>query len=144
MSEIAIKNISSQQAWEMLGNDPQVVLLDVRTRMEYEYVGHAPHAVNIPWMDAPDWRVDEDFVSKVTKLLQSRPINDCDQDIHSTAILAMCRSGKRSWAALHALSTQGFNCLYNIEDGFEGDLDENRHRNTINGWRASNLPWRQS
>ena len=142
MSESNIKEISSQQAWEILEGDPQAVLLDVRTSMEYEYVGHPLNAMHIPWMDAPDWNIDAGFVDKVREALVKR--SGPDKNPESTVILAICRSGKRSQAAVEELAGHGFNHLYNIEDGFEGDMDNNKHRNTVNGWRVADLPWEQS
>jgi rhodanese-related sulfurtransferase len=142
MSETTIKEISSQQAWEILEAEPQALLLDVRTSMEYEYVGHPLNALHIPWMDAPDWNIDTGFVDKVRQALVKR--TGSEQGLESIAILAICRSGKRSQAAAEALAGQGFDNLYNIEDGFEGDLDNNKQRNTINGWRVADLPWEQS
>lgn len=142
MSESKIKEISPQQAWDLLEGDPQAVLLDVRTSMEYEYVGHPLNALHIPWMDAPDWNVDADFVNKVREALIKR--TGLEQVPGSNTILIICRSGKRSQAAAEELVRQGFENLYNIEDGFEGDLDNNGHRNTINGWRVASLPWEQS
>jgi rhodanese-related sulfurtransferase len=142
MSETKIKEISSQQAWEILEDDPQAVLLDVRTSVEYEYVGHPLNAMHVPWMDAPDWNIDAGFVAKVREALVTR--SGPDQNLESTVILAICRSGKRSQAAAEELASHGFNHLYNIEDGFEGDMDNNKHRSTINGWRHANLPWEQS
>ena len=142
MSESKIKEISSQQAWEILEDDPQAVLLDVRTCMEYEYVGHPINAMHIPWMDAPDWNIDAGFVDKVRDALLKR--SEPDKNPESIVILAICRSGKRSKAAAEELANHGFNHLYNIEDGFEGDMDNNKHRNTVNGWRAADLPWEQS
>ena len=142
MSETEIKEISSQQAWEIIEDDPQAVLLDVRTSVEYEYVGHPLNAMHVPWMDAPDWNIDAGFVAKVREALVTR--SGPDQNLESTVILAICRSGKRSQAAAEELASHGFNHLYNIEDGFEGDMDNNKHRSTINGWRHANLPWEQS
>jgi rhodanese-related sulfurtransferase len=142
MTETSIKEISPQQAWEILEEEPQAVLLDVRTSMEYEYVGHPLNALHIPWMDAPDWNIDTEFVNKVRQALAKRI--GPEQELESIAILAICRSGKRSQAAAEELARQGFENLYNIEDGFEGDLDNNKRRNTINGWRVADLPWEQS
>ncbi len=142
MSETNIKGISSQKAWEILESDPQAVLLDVRTNMEYEYVGHPLNALNIPWMNAPDWKVDTGFVDKVRQTLQKKS-GASDESLESVAILAICRSGKRSLAAAAELARWGFSNLYNIEDGFEGDLD-NKRRSTVNGWKFSGLPWEQS
>lgn len=141
MSEIKIKEISPQQAWEMLEADPHAVLLDVRTKMEYDYVGHPLNALHIAWMDAPDWTIDAGFVDKVRAAVAKRTGTD---KVESTTILTICRSGKRSQAAAEELGRQGFTKLYNVEDGFEGDLDNNKHRNTINGWRVASLPWEQS
>ena len=142
MSETTIQEISPQQEWEIHEAEPQAVLLDVRTSMEYEYVGHPLNALHVPWMDAPDWNIDTGFVDKVRQALLK--ITGSDQRLESIAILAICRSGKRSMAAAEELARQGFDNLYNIEDGFEGDLDNNKHRNTINGWRFVDLPWEQS
>jgi rhodanese-related sulfurtransferase len=142
MSETTVKEISPQQAWEILEAEPQAVLLDVRTSMEYEYVGHPLNALHVPWMDAPDWNIDSGFVDKVRQALVKRTGSDQEQE--SIHILAICRSGKRSQAAAEELVRQGFANLYNIEDGFEGDLDNNKQRNTINGWRVADLPWEQS
>lgn len=142
MTETTIKEISPQQAWEILEAGPQAILLDVRTSMEYEYVGHPLNALHIPWMDAPGWNIDAGFVDKVRQAMLKR--TGSDQGLESIAILAICRSGTRSRAAAEELARQGFDNLYNIEDGFEGDLDNNKHRNTINGWRYVDLPWEQS
>ena len=102
MSETTIKEISSQQAWEILEAEPQAVLLDVRTSMEYEYVGHPLNALHVPWMDAPDWNIDTGFVDKVRQVLAKR--TGSDQGLGSIPILAICRSGKRSQAAAEELA----------------------------------------
>ena len=141
ISTTEIKNISAQQASELLGQDNSAILLDVRTNMEYQYVGHVPNSLHIAWMDAPDWIVDKDFVHKVIKILSQSSLVE---QFKSTPILGMCRSGQRSLAALELLARHDFTQLYNISDGFEGSLDQNGHRNTINGWRAAGLPWVQS
>ena len=46
--------------------------------------------------------------------------------------------------AAQLLEAQGFNHVYNVLEGFEGERDGNNHRNTINGWRVRQLPWEQS
>ena len=48
-----IEDISPQQAWEMLGQDQDAVLLDVRSRVEHDFVGHPPGALPVPWQDPP-------------------------------------------------------------------------------------------
>jgi rhodanese-related sulfurtransferase len=58
-------------------------------------------------------------------------------------IVLICRSGNRSMDAGAALEEAGFTKVYNVLHGFEGDLDENHHRNSSNGWRFDELPWEQ-
>ncbi len=142
MSEQSIKVITPLAAWDILQSDPNATLLDVRTSVEYGYVGHPVDAINIPWQEAPDWVIDPDFTEKVRKSLVAR--YGSDVEIEAMPVLAICRSGKRSLDAVVELAQHGFRDVYNIEEGFEGDKDENKHRNTINGWRYHNLPWEQS
>ena len=134
-----IKEILPHEAMAILEQDPNAILLDVRTTMEYEYVGHPVGALHIPWMEFPEWRVDPNFVEKVRKALTARG----KDPVESTPILALCRSGKRSEAAAFALAAAGFTHAYNIAEGFEGDRDAQRHRSTVNGWRFRGLPWEQ-
>jgi rhodanese-related sulfurtransferase len=58
-------------------------------------------------------------------------------------VLLLCRSGARSRAAAIALTQAGYTNAFNVANGFEGDPDKQGHRGTINGWKASGLPWRQ-
>ncbi len=139
MNETKIPEISSSEAWEILERDAQAVLLDVRTTMEYRYVGHPLNAEHVPWKEPPEWLVDPHFTGEVRRRLQQR-----GGDPESTTLLVMCRSGKRSHEAALRLAEDGFSHLYNIADGFEGDLDGRGHRSTINGWRFTGLPWEQS
>lgn len=52
-------------------------------------------------------------------------------------ILLLCRSGKRSALAAKA----GFRHVFNVREGFEGDLNAARQRGDHNGWRFHRLPW---
>jgi rhodanese-related sulfurtransferase len=38
----------------------------------------------------------------------------------------------------------GYTRAYNVANGFEGELDAHGHRNSVNGWKAAGLPWKQS
>lgn len=132
-----VKNINPVQAAEML-TEGNTILLDVRTTMEYGFVGHPPNAILIPWQEAPGWEVNPNFVAQVRDRLSELSLHD---DIR---IITMCRSGKRSLDAAEALSQAQFKHLFNMQEGFEGDLDQNKQRNTLNGWRQRGLPWEQS
>ena len=137
-----VKDISPRQAWEMINSDQDAVLLDVRTKMEFDYVGHPLGAVHVPWQESPTWEVIPDFVARAREALkEARPEHE---DPAQLKILTLCRSGKRSLAAGQALADEGFRYVMNISEGFEGDLDKNKHRGNINGWRFYKLPWEQT
>lgn len=59
-------------------------------------------------------------------------------------ILLLCRSGVRSVEAAKALEAVGYQHLVNILEGFEGALDDDKHRGNLGGWRFHGLPWEQS
>ena len=119
--------------------DTSVTLIDVRSDMEFLMIGHPKGAVNVPWIDAPDWTVDESFVKKVRKALLGR-ISSRD---NVSPLLLICRSGNRSKDAASLLAAEGLSDIRVIKDGFEGPLDDDHHRNTIAGWRFEQLPWEQ-
>lgn len=136
-----VQSISPQQAWELLQNDPRAVLVDVRSSMEYLFVGHPSGAVHIPWIDEPDWTVNEHFLTDVRKLMLGGVVEG--EDSGSAPVILICRSGKRSLEAGKVLVEGGFPEVYNIDEGFEGELDSNHHRSTLGGWRFHKLPWEQ-
>jgi hypothetical protein len=41
------------------------------------------------------------------------------------------------------LTAAGYRQCFNVADGFEGNVDNQGHRGTTGGWKASNLPWVQ-
>ena len=131
-----VAEVNPKQAWNILRDKPTAILLDVRSKVEFDYVGHPIDAVHVPLQEAPDWQTDPDFVQKVIERL-----GESNRDI---TILTICRSGKRSMLAAQLLEAQGYTHTANIAEGFEGDLDENRHRGNVNGWRFHGLPWEQT
>lgn len=141
MSQAHVKSITPKQAWEMLQNDPRTVLIDVRSNMEFLFVGHPKGAINIAWIDEPDWIVNPHFVAEVRKVVLGGA--SCIDDAGCAPIILICRSGKRSLVAGELLVKQGMSEIYNVVEGFEGDLDETHHRSTLGGWRYHDLPWEQ-
>lgn len=129
-----IENKNPQQAWDFMQANTGAVLVDVRTNVEFSFVGHPIDAVNIPWKEAPDWQVNANFVAQVQTMI----------DDIKAPILLMCRSGQRSMDAAKQLEQAGYQQLINIAEGFEGVLDNDKHRGNISGWRFHNLPWKQS
>ncbi|MCF8006393.1 MAG: rhodanese-like domain-containing protein [Methylovulum sp.] len=121
-------------AWEFIKNTPNALLLDVRTKAEYDFVGHPLNAVLIPWKELPDWQSNELFLPQVEAIAADRHI----------PILLLCRSGQRSLEAAKMLEQAGYVQLINIMGGFEGALNDANHRSTLSGWRFSGLPWQQT
>ncbi|TNF56480.1 MAG: rhodanese-like domain-containing protein, partial [Gammaproteobacteria bacterium] len=55
------KSLSPQQAWQILQDDPKALLVDIRSTMEYLFVGHPKGAVHVAWIDEPEWTVNPHF-----------------------------------------------------------------------------------
>ncbi len=127
------------QAWQLLADNPDAVLVDVRTQAEWKFVGVPDlsglgrEVVFIEW-NAVDGTRNERFVED----LQAAGVTPGERPV-----VFLCRSGNRSVGAAEAATAAGVELSYNVSDGFEGDLDEHRHRGGT-GWRAAGLPWTQS
>ena len=141
MSEYQVEHISPREAHELLQKEPAAAFIDVRSDMEYLFIGHPIGAVNIPWIDEPDFVVNPNFERDVRKLILGGVIEYTDHD--SVPVILICRSGNRSEEAGNLLISQGFKHVYNVTDGFEGELDDDHHRSTRGGWRFEGLPWEQ-
>jgi rhodanese-related sulfurtransferase len=138
---IEVQSITPSEAWELIERDPRTVLIDVRSSMEYLFVGHPRGSVHVAWIDAPEWTVNPHFVTDVRQvMLGGIGLEEHDRD---APVVLICRSGKRSLEAGKLLIKNGFNVVYNIDEGFEGELDEHHHRSAVGGWRYHGLPWEQ-
>jgi rhodanese-related sulfurtransferase len=141
MESMDTKGITAKAAWDILQAEPNAVLIDIRSSMEFLFVGHPTGAVHIPWVDEPDWEVNPHFISEVKKLILGGIV--CSKDKHCAKVILICRSGNRSLEAGTTLLNAGLNSVFHIDEGFEGKLDEQHRRSAINGWRFSGLPWEQ-
>ncbi|MGB8365608.1 MAG: rhodanese-like domain-containing protein [Rhizomicrobium sp.] len=137
-------DVTSAEAWAVLRGEPKAQLIDVRTAAEWAYVGLPDlsglgrELHRVEWQIFPSMAVNPDFAA-----LAAEKVRHAGAD-EQTPLLFLCRSGARSRAAAIAMTRAGFAKSFNIMDGFEGDLDAERHRGRHNGWKAANLPWRQS
>lgn len=132
------RNLLPKMAIDRLNENPDAVLIDVRTSAEHKYVGFPENSILIPWFDEPDLNSDPSaFCEAVNNHLSYR------SDILGTELILICRSGFRSNEALKCLQSNGFTCVSHVASGFEGDLDENDHRGNLNGWRNDGMPWSQ-
>ncbi|HEX9626112.1 MAG TPA: rhodanese-like domain-containing protein [Acidiferrobacterales bacterium] len=131
-----VKTLNPKQAFEFLQKHPNAVFIDIRSHMEYLFVGHPAGCLHIPWIDEPDWVVNPHFVTQVRQALLG--------GAHGAApVLLICRSGVRSLEAGQALVQAGIPEVYNVAEGFEGQLDDHHHRSSVGGWRHHGLPWEQ-
>jgi len=133
-----MKSLQPREAWDWLqahaSGSEMPLFVDVRMEIESLYVGRPPGVVHIAWYDYPDLTPDpERFVRQVEQEAghKDRPV------------LLICRSGRRTQLAGQALEAAGFTDVRDVIHGFEGDLDGQFHRSTVNGWRHDGLPWEQ-
>jgi rhodanese-related sulfurtransferase len=139
-------DITPEEAWKMLSDDPQAVLVDCRTDAEWRFVGVPDltglgcDVIYVEW-NRTDGNRNEGFVDD---LVAAGVEPGVGPDASSgRPVVFLCRSGNRSIGAAEAATEAGIAPSYNILDGFEGDLDENKHRGAT-GWKAVGLPWNQS
>lgn len=137
-----IKEVNPVEAFKILEQQPVATLIDVRSTMEYEFVGHPLNAIHMPLKEPPGWDTFPDFVDKIRASLAEHP--PIGVSIEDRPLLMLCRSGARSRQAGEMLIKDGFTNVYNVLEGFEGDKDDDGHRNSVNGWRFHGLPWEQS
>ena len=135
-----VQTISPVEAISLIEKEANSLLVDVRSHMEFLFIGHPIGAVHIPWIDEPDWEINPNFVREVRQLLLGGLSHDSSKQV---PVLLICRSGKRSKEAGELLVGNGFENVYNIDQGFEGELDHGHHRSTLGGWRFEGLPWEQ-
>ena len=131
-----VKQLMPKASYQRLEANKNAVLIDVRSQAECKFVGHPPMALWIPWADDPHWLpAPQEFVGAVNDAL--------GENAAHTEILLICRSGQRSNSAAQCLVSHGFTNVANVVNGFEGELDEHKHRSSKSGWRYDGLPWEQ-
>ena len=96
-------DVSVNEAWDLIQENPEMVILDVRTPSEYEEV-HIEGAINIP-------------VEEIADRLGELSTNNM--------ILVYCRTGNRSGTAVGIMEENGFSKIYHMHEGintwiFEG------------------------
>jgi len=123
--------LSANEAWALVQGS-HATLVDVRTAEEVKFVGRVPGSLHVPWMTGTAMLRNPRFVRE----LEAKVGKD-------NIVLLLCRSGKRSADAASAAHKAGFTNVFNVQEGFEGDLDAAGQRGHHNGWRHSGLPWIQ-
>lgn len=123
--------VPPQLAWRLFDTG-QAVLVDVRSAEERKFVGHVPGSVHVAWASGTSLARNPRFVRELeARLGREQPV------------LLLCRSGKRSVLAAEAAAAAGLHNVFNVLEGFEGEIDSNQHRGVSDGWRFHGLPWVQ-
>ncbi len=105
MSDQSPVNLTPEQTKKLIEDDPRTILVDIRSNMEYLFVGHPVGAVHIPWIDEPDWVINPHFVTDIRKLVLGGAV--CTIDDGCAPVVLICRSGKRSLEAGKMLLEEG-------------------------------------
>lgn len=137
-------DVSVEEAWRVLQQDKNSLLIDVRTKAEWAFVGVpdltavGKEIVFAEWQSFPSMELNADFLTQVNAAADAHGIAD------DANLFVLCRSGARSRSASIALTSAGYKIAHNVAGGFEGDLNGEQHRGCATGWKAHGLPWRQS
>jgi len=123
-----IKQIPSKEIKDYLKKNPKCVLLDVRTKEEWdtigkpdgEKIGLKTYFLSIQFGNERIF--NENFIQEFKNLAINQDKN----------ILIICRSGARSQFAAELLTKENYTCV-NISDGFEGNQENV-------GWKKCDLP----
>ena len=125
-----MKEMSPQEAYDLMQSDSKYVYLDVRSIPEFE-AGHPEGALNIPLLHfepSKGMTPNEDFARVVEAALPK-----------DAKLLVGCKSGGRSANACQFMSQMGYADVTNIRGGFGGAVD-NFGRVIEAGWSMLNLP----
>jgi rhodanese-related sulfurtransferase len=140
-------DIKPKAAYELIQKDREnSYIVDVRTRYEYQDIGHSEGAYNIPLLfystevDKKGYRkvLNQDFCRDLKQ--RFKPGTD--------SLFFICRSAERSTIATDKAIACGFkkDRVYNVLGGFEGDRVHDKDspfygQRMVGGWRHEGLPW---
>lgn len=119
-------------AWQLFSTG-RVLLVDVRTAEERKFVGHVPDSLHVPWATGTVLTRNPRFVRELENKIGGK----------DAPVLLLCRSGKRSVLAAEAAGKAGLTSVFNVLEGFEGEIDTLQQRGKSDGWRFHGLPWVQ-
>ncbi len=127
--------VTPEEAYRLLQEDNTIVLLDVRTNAERDWVGRVnineeQHQA-VQWSLYPGGAPNPDFMAQLQAAVRDK----------NTRILFLCRSGVRSRHGAKLATEHGYTACFDILQGFEGDKDAHGHRKTVGGWCSADLPW---
>jgi rhodanese-related sulfurtransferase len=119
-------------AWTLFSSG-RALLVDVRTGEERKFVGHVDASGHVAWATGTALTRNPRFVRELESKIGGK----------DAVVLLLCRSGKRSVLAAEAAAKAGFTNVFNVLEGFEGEIDAQQQRGKADGWRFHQLPWVQ-
>lgn len=125
-----MKELSAQDAFDLMHSDLEYIYLDVRSVPEFE-AGHPTRAINVPIMHftpGVGMSPNQDFAAVVEAALPK-----------DAKLVVGCKTGGRSARACEIMSQMGYTNVANVRGGFVGAMD-NLGRVTEPGWSMLNLP----
>ncbi|WP_159915728.1 rhodanese-like domain-containing protein [Pantoea sp. 18069] len=122
-------------AWQLV-QQGSALLVDVRSGEERKFVGHVPGSLHVAWASGTALTRNPRFVRELEAKAAAAGGKEA-------VVLLLCRSGKRSALAAEAAAKAGFTHVFNVLEGFEGEIDASQHRGGSDGWRFHGLPWVQ-
>lgn len=126
--------LTPTEAHALLLADPSVLLVDVRTEAERDWIGTVlvpeTQYAEIDWTLYPSGATNPEFMPRLERLAARDRI-----------LLFLCRSGVRSRHAATLAAECGYTHCIDVLEGFEGDRDDHGHRKTVGGWCVAGLPW---
>ena len=138
-----VENINSKEAFDLLKEDKNAVLIDVRTNKEHLEVG----IPDLREIGKDTFKIE--WRNSILPGSRKRFLNDFNNNLshHDEGkYLFICRSGIRSnFAALtveESFKSGNYNGkCFNVEDGFEGFEQPSDYPQNPTGWKNLGLPW---
>jgi rhodanese-related sulfurtransferase len=124
-------SVPPAHAWALVQRG-EARLVDVRSAEERKFVGQVPGSLAVPWATGTALTRNPRFVRELEAKVRKDEV-----------VLLLCRSGKRSALAAEAAAKAGFTQVFNVLEGFEGEIDADGQRGKSGGWRFHGLPWVQ-
>jgi rhodanese-related sulfurtransferase len=115
VTNLVYKNLNSVDAYQLVENTPELVIIDIRTAREFENkdslqknnIGRLKNAVNIP---------QEEFAEKI----------DARKIPKTSPILLYDLYGFNSMDVVDILRAKGYSRIYNLFDGLSGFISDSR------------------
>ena len=138
-----VENINSKEAFDLLKEDENAVLIDVRTNKEHLEVG----IPDLREIGKDTFKIE--WRNSILPGSRKRFLHDFNNNLshHDEGkYLFICRSGIRSnFAALtveESFKSGNYNGkCFNIMDGFEGHEQPLGYSQNPTGWKSLGLPW---